>query len=119
MHEISRITPGVQIGFAGVSTQPAIRGVTSLTNGSGNENNVAIYVDGFYVSDNLTINQDLSNLQGIQVLKGPQGTLYGRNATGGAILVQTLDPTEDLSGKFEGSYGKFSERKLAAICPVR
>jgi iron complex outermembrane receptor protein len=112
VHELGRLTPGVQIGFAGVSTQPAIRGITSLTNGSGNENNVAIYVDGFYVSDNLTINQDLANLQGIQVLKGPQGTLYGRNATGGAILVRTLDPSEELTGKLEGSYGKFSERKL-------
>ncbi len=112
VHELSRITPGVQIGFAGVSTQPAIRGITSLTNGSGVENNVAFYVDGFYLSDNLTINQDLANLKGIQVLKGPQGTLYGRNATGGAILVETLDPSEELTGKFEGSYGKFSERKL-------
>ena len=113
VHEISRITPGVQIGFAGVSTQPAIRGVTSLTNGSGNENNVAIYVDGFYVSDNITINQDLANLAGIEVLKGPQGTLYGRNATGGAILIRTLDPSEELTGKFEGSYGKFSEKKVS------
>ncbi len=112
MHEISRIAPGVQINFGGVSTQPAIRGITSLTNGSGNENNVAIYVDGFYISDNLTINQDLANLQGIQVLKGPQGTLYGRNATGGAILIQTLDPSSELSGRFEGSYGRLSEKKL-------
>ncbi|RYD93966.1 MAG: TonB-dependent receptor, partial [Sphingomonadales bacterium] len=68
LHEIGRVAPGVQMGFAGVSSQPAIRGVTSLTNGSGNENNVAIYVDGFYISDNLTINQDLANLQSIQVL---------------------------------------------------
>ena len=113
IHEISRITPGVQIGFAGVSTQPAIRGITSLTNGSGNENNVAIYVDGFYISDNITINQDLANLQGIEVLKGPQGTLYGRNATGGAILIKTLDPSEELTGKFEGSYGKFAEKRMS------
>jgi iron complex outermembrane receptor protein len=113
VHDIQRVAAGVQINFAGVSTQPAIRGVTSLTNGSGNENNVAIYVDGFYISDNLTINQDLANLAGIEVLKGPQGTLYGRNATGGAILVRTLDPTEQLSGKFEGSYGKLSEKKLS------
>ncbi|RYG29160.1 MAG: hypothetical protein EON93_17185, partial [Burkholderiales bacterium] len=112
LHEIGRVAPGVQMGFAGVSSQPAIRGVTSLTNGSGNENNVAVYVDGFYISDNLTINQDLANLAGIEVLKGPQGTLYGRNATGGAILLKTLDPSEELSGKFEGSYGKFSEKKL-------
>jgi iron complex outermembrane recepter protein len=112
VHELSRIAPGVQFNFAGVSTQPAVRGITSLTNGTGNENNVAIYVDGFYVSDNITINQDLANLQSIQVLKGPQGTLYGRNATGGAILIQTLDPTDELSGKFEGSYARFNEKRL-------
>jgi iron complex outermembrane recepter protein len=112
MQEIGRLAAGVQINFGGVSTQPAIRGVTSLTNGTGNENNVAVYVDGFYVSDNTSINQDLANLQSIQVLKGPQGTLYGRNATGGAILINTLDPTDELTGKFEGSYGRFKDKKI-------
>jgi iron complex outermembrane receptor protein len=113
IHEIGRITPGVQINFGGSYTQPAIRGVTTLTTGVGTENNIATYVDGFYVSDNASINSDLANLAGLQVLKGPQGALYGRNATGGAILVTTLAPTKVWSGKIEGSYARFDEKKVS------
>lgn len=109
IHELSRITPGVQVNFGGGYTQPSIRGVTSLTNGTGNENNIAIYVDGFYVSDTISINSDIANISGIEVLKGPQGTLYGRNATGGAILINTLAPSEHLTGKAEVGYASFNE----------
>ena len=45
----------------------------------------------------------------MEVLKGPQGTLFGRNTTGGAILVQTADPSEDTSGQLKASYGRFNE----------
>lgn len=48
IHDLDRIVPGVKVTFNGFATQPAIRGVTSLTNGNGFDNNVAIYVDGFY-----------------------------------------------------------------------
>lgn len=114
IHELGRIAPGVQVNFGGVSTQPSIRGVTSLTNGFGNENNVAIYVDGFYVPDNQSINGDLANLESIQVLKGPQGTLYGRNATGGAILFNTLDPSDTVSAKLNLSAARFDEVRATA-----
>lgn len=113
IHELGRIAPGVQINFGGLSTQPAVRGVSSLTNGNGNENNIAVYVDGFYVPDNTSINSDIANLESIQVLKGPQGTLYGRNATGGAILVNTLRPSKDFQGKVEGSYATFNESRAS------
>lgn len=113
IHELGRIAPGVQINFGGLSSQPSIRGVSSLTNGTGNENNVAVYVDGFYVPDNTSINSDLANLESIQVLKGPQGTLYGRNATGGAILVNTIRPTDQLTGKIDGAYGSFNDRRVS------
>jgi iron complex outermembrane receptor protein len=114
MHEIGLIAPGVQMNWNGSASQPSIRGITSLTNGTGNENNVAVYVDGFYISDNTSIDMDLVNLESIQVLKGPQGALYGRNATGGAILVKTLDPSSVFTGKFEGSYGRFDEKQVKA-----
>lgn len=112
IHDLTRITPGVQMNFGGAYTQPSIRGITALTNGNGNENNVAFYIDGFFVSDNSSLNTDFAAISNIQVLKGPQGTLYGRQAAGGAILVNTLDPTKELSGKFEGRYGRFKERRL-------
>lgn len=113
IHELGRVAPGVQINFGGLSTQPAIRGVSSLTAGTGNENNVATYVDGFYVPDNTSINSDMANLESIQVLKGPQGTLYGRNATGGAILINTMRPSSEFTGRVEGAYGSFNERRAS------
>ncbi|CAN7272281.1 TonB-dependent receptor [Phenylobacterium sp. LjRoot225] len=113
IHELSRVTPGVQINLAGAFTQPAIRGVTTLTNGTNVENNVAVYVDGFYNPNSNDINMDLANLASIEILKGPQGTLYGRNATGGAILINTLAPSKDYSGRIEGTYARFNDRRVS------
>jgi iron complex outermembrane recepter protein len=109
IHELNQIVAGASVSFAGCCSQPAIRGVSTLTTGVGFENNVAIYVDGFYVPDNLSVNGDLANISEIEVLKGPQGALWGRNATGGAILINTLDPSKTLTGDLEAGYGDFNE----------
>lgn len=111
IHDIGQLASGVQVNWAGAFTQPAIRGVTSLTNGYG-ENNVAIYVDGFYESSTVAINQDLANIESIQVLKGPQGALYGRNATGGAILINTLAPSDTLTGLAEVTYARWDDKRF-------
>ena len=111
--DLGQIVPSVQIARSGTYTQPAIRGVTTTFAGQGQEANVAIYVDGLYVSDQLAINQDLANIQDVQVLKGPQGTLYGRNATGGAILITTRTPADSLEANASVSYAPhFDDRKV-------
>lgn len=112
IHDIEQLSPGVKVAFAGGFSQGAIRGVTTLTTGSGFENNVAIYVDGFYSPDNVSINNDLANIDSVQVLKGPQGALYGKNATGGAILINTLAPSKTFTGKIDASYANFNEYTL-------
>jgi iron complex outermembrane receptor protein len=114
LRDISKVVTGVQIAQAGGFTQPAIRGITTLTNGVNFENNVAVYVDGFYEPSSQAINIDLPNVSTIQVLKGPQGTLYGRNATGGAILLNTIDPGETFKGKAELTYGRFDDKRASA-----
>jgi iron complex outermembrane receptor protein len=108
--ELSRLAPGVQVNHAGGSVVPSIRGITALTNTPGAESNVAIYVDGFYAPDTVTINADFANIASIEILKGPQGALYGRNATGGAILINTKAPSKTLTGKLEASYATFNDR---------
>jgi len=113
--ELGSIAPGVQVNQAGGATQPAIRGITSLTNTVGFENNVAVYIDGFYEPDMIAINSDLANVAGIEVLKGPQGTLYGRNATGGAILVNTLKPSASFTGRVEASYSSFDDATIGGF----
>lgn len=112
--ELGQITAGAQVNFSGAFTQPAIRGVTTLTNGNNVENNVAVYVDGFYEPSPLVINADLPNLASIEVLKGPQGTLYGRNATGGAILINTMAASDTLVGRAEITYGRFDDKRASA-----
>ncbi len=113
--DLGQIAPSVQIARSGTYTQPAIRGVTTTFAGQGQEANVAIYVDGLYVSDLLAINQDLTNIQDVQILKGPQGTLYGRNATGGAILITTLSPGATLAANASASYApRFDDKRFTA-----
>jgi iron complex outermembrane receptor protein len=114
IHDIGQIVPGAQINNTGYYTQPVIRGVTTLTAGNGYENNVAIYLDGFYSPDMVTIDQDLVNIDSVQVLKGPQGTLWGRNATGGAILINTKAPSKVFTGKIEARYARFDDKILSA-----
>ena len=114
LHDIGQVSAGTQVSYGGAFTQPSIRGVTTLTMGNGTENNIAIYIDGFYESSTTAINMELANLASIEVLKGPQGTLYGRNATGGAILINTLAPSDTLTGKFDISYASFHDKRASA-----
>ena len=118
MTDIGQIATGVQINRGGSFTQPAVRGITTLTLGYGFENNTAVYVDGFYQPDMVTINGDLANLASVQVLKGPQGTLYGRNATAGAIVMETLAPSQTLEGRAQISYGRFNDIRAQAYVSV-
>jgi iron complex outermembrane receptor protein len=110
--DIAQLASGVQIQKGGYTTQTAIRGITSLTTGVGFENNVAVYVDGFYQPDSVAMNGDLVNISQVEILKGPQGTLYGRNATGGAILINTREPSSTFGGQVQASYARFNDRAL-------
>jgi iron complex outermembrane receptor protein len=107
--DLGNSVPGLQIARTGVYTQPAIRGISTLVTGPGFENNIAFYMDGYYETNPLVTNGDLTNIKDVQVLKGPQGTLYGRNATGGAILVNTLDPTTTPHGSASVGYGSYND----------
>ena len=80
---------------------------------------VALYIDGVYVGSSFGAGFDLVDLERIEVLRGPQGTLYGRNATGGAINLITLKPnTDDFGGKVELSYGNYDYRNAKASINV-
>jgi len=114
VRDLSKIVTGVQIGQGGAFPAPAVRGVTTLTNGTSTENNVAVYIDGFYEPAAQAINIDLPNVSDVQILKGPQGTLYGRNATGGAILLNTITPGEEWEGKVELTYARFDDKRASA-----
>jgi iron complex outermembrane receptor protein len=109
--ELGQLVPGANFTRVGAQVKPSIRGVSTSTSGWTFENNVAIYIDGFYQVDPFSTGNDLSNIKSIQVLKGPQGTLYGRNATGGAIVIETLDPSDEMTAKASLSYGRYNDIK--------
>ena len=94
---LAKVTPGLVAVSQGFNFSVAIRGISSTGNAVGDETNVALYVDGVYVSTPTVGLFSLNNIERIEVLKGPQGTLFGRNATGGAIRVITKAPSQTAS----------------------
>jgi iron complex outermembrane recepter protein len=99
-HDFIGLTPNVTL----VQTQNAgnsfinVRGISQARN---SEMSVAVLVDGVLMSNPAQFNQQLFDIQQIEVLRGPQGALYGRNAIGGAITIVTRQPTDETAGKFE------------------
>ena len=102
---IADMTPGLQMTTTQGSVAPHIRGVGSDIPNV--ENSVALYLDGVYIASPSAALLSLNNIQQVETLKGPQGTLFGRNATGGALLIETRDPTENFSSNMDVSYGNF------------
>jgi iron complex outermembrane receptor protein len=110
MRGLTAVTPGLNFALNGASAQPTIRGISSESSSAGDEQNVAIYVDGVVQPAGFANIGNLPDVDNVQVLKGPQGTLYGRNATGGAILISTEQPKFTPGAKFSISDGIYSKR---------
>ncbi|PKQ09804.1 MAG: hypothetical protein CVT73_00690 [Alphaproteobacteria bacterium HGW-Alphaproteobacteria-12] len=114
LENLTKVTPGVYLQRAVYGLSPTVRGIGSTLAASSGEQNVALYVDEIYYPTPTGNVFDLASVAGVEVLKGPQGTLFGRNATGGAILVRTLDPGFDLAGRFNISYERFGQVRSSA-----
>lgn len=98
------LTPGVTFANSQDSGTNfiTIRGVSQVRNG---EAPVAVVVDGVLQVNARSFDQPLFDLESVEILRGPQGALYGRNATGGAIIITTKAPTDELEGYAQISYG--------------
>jgi iron complex outermembrane receptor protein len=114
--ELGQVVPGLLLTNIGTGLTPAIRGVSSSGTSVGDAANVAIYVDDVEMGDTLAGYFDLPDIERIEVLKGPQGTLFGRNATGGAIRMVTRAPQFEREGKINVDYGfAWKEKRLSAF----
>lgn len=109
LENLTKVTPGVYLQRASYGLSPTVRGIGSTLPTSSGEQTVAVYVDEIYYAIPTGNVFDLGSVAGVEVLKGPQGTLFGRNATGGAILIRTLDPGLDVAGRFNVSYERFDQ----------
>jgi iron complex outermembrane receptor protein len=110
---LPQLIPAMRIDYSGNTVQPTIRGVGSQVSGPGLTSNVAVYVDGYLVPSPVATDIDLVNMQAVSVLKGPQGTLFGYNATGGAIQITTPAPEHETSGFVRVGYGSHNDANTA------
>jgi iron complex outermembrane recepter protein len=106
LYELQFNIPGLVVNTVGLFGGGfSLRGISSQ---AGTGPPVAAHVDGIYLGSSHMALARMFDLERIEVLKGPQGTLYGRNATGGTINFITRRPEDGFSGALEGSYGSFS-----------
>jgi iron complex outermembrane recepter protein len=109
--DIQQLTPSLRFDNQIAFSQPSIRGIGTAITTSGGGSNVGIYINGFYSPNPLAADFQLLNVTDIQVLKGPQGTLFGHNTTGGAILVTTAEPSTTPHAEAKVSYGSFNAQR--------
>lgn len=112
--DLQFIVPNMQVGDLIGNTGVTIRGV-GLNQGAPG---VAIHVDGVYQAHASMGNLAQTDLERVEVLRGPQGTLYGRNANGGVINFITKAPTDQFEGYVQGSVASYSEYRLQGVINV-
>lgn len=113
--DLSLVSPGLTIGNTSGFLRPHIRGVGTTSVGAGLENSIATYIDGVYIASQPAALMSLGDIQQVEVLKGPQGTLFGRNATGGVIHVITQQPTDSLEGSASVDYGNYDLTRASLL----
>ena len=118
MYDVAANLPTLRVdtNISPMATSIRIRGIGSAGNDPAMEPSVAIFVDGVYLPKSGLGLSDIQNIERIEVLQGPQGTLYGKNATAGVINVITQAPNlEESSGYFEVIESDFNSQRLSGI----
>jgi len=113
VNDLENAVPNMEVDsqFGGGQPQFRIRGIGAREYSSNNASTVGIYVDEVAHPYTVTTQGALFDVARMEVLRGPQGTLYGRNTTGGAVNVITNAPTADFRAGFNGEYGTFGRAK--------
>lgn len=112
--DLGMVVPSVSFNQSAGAIQTYIRGIGTAISIGGNEASVATYVDGVYYASSTASVLLLNNISQISVLKGPQGTLFGRNATGGVIQITTRDPSQEFQGEANATIGNYGTYGVSA-----
>lgn len=109
LDDLKTSIPNVNFASTSNTTQLFVRGIGNTFLLPGGDPGVALYQDNAYISDQTTSSVSFFDVDRVEVLRGPQGGLYGRNATGGAINIISAKPTSELTGRLSvlaGDYGR-------------
>jgi len=116
--DLANVVPGFNIQSSQTESQGTsmrIRGVGTTGNNIGLESAVAVFIDGVYQSRPGVALGELVDLDGVEVLRGPQGTLFGRNTTAGALVIRTKKPElDEMRGFADFTYGNFNHMNIQA-----
>jgi iron complex outermembrane receptor protein len=108
LQQLSKVAPDLDYVRNTIFTQFSIRGVASQDIGELGDSAVTVGIDGEYLNRPVALNGSLFDIDRIEVLRGPQGTLYGRNATAGAINIVTSKPGHEFGANLSVDAGNFS-----------
>lgn len=116
LQEISQLVPNMTNteNVSNKATNITLRGISSA-GGLGNDPAIGVYVDEVYVARESGFNADLLDIQRVEVLKGPQGTLYGRNSAVGAINITTKRPSDEFEGLVVADAGNYDYQRYGAL----
>ncbi len=112
------ITPGMVYSVIAGFSVIYIRGIGTDAFLPSADASISTYIDGIFFPYTHGLVQSFGAVERIEVLKGPQGTLFGRNSTGGAINVTTRKPTDSFEGSLQTSFGSFNERSIRAYLNI-
>jgi len=114
--DVSFRTPGMTVSrFNAFQPQIFIRGIGSTDQSASGDQSVGVFIDGVFMGRAGFTDLDFFDLEQVEVLRGPQGTLYGKNVVGGAINIVTQRPSDEFGSRFELGAGNFSRRSLRAL----
>lgn len=112
--DLGTVVPGLTVSEGGGTVQTYLRGVGSFATDASAESAIAYTINGVYIARPDGIGPIFFDLDRVEVLAGPQGTLYGRNATGGAINLITTRPSQDFNGYVDFDVGNYDLRRVTA-----
>ena len=118
VHDLNTIAtrvPGLSFSpFAPGQNIISLRGASSNDDGAGTDNSVAVFVDDVYLGRVSNVNPEMFDIERVEVLRGPQGTLYGKNTIGGAInIISKLPSLDELDAKLRLNIGNYGRRDVA------
>src|SRR6476661_5061155 len=120
IRQLNQLAPSLLVSSTGTEANGSarIRGIGTVGDNPGLESSVAVFIDGVYRSRSGIGLNELGEIDRVEVLRGPQGTLFGRNASAGLISIITRRPDFQLGGYAELTYGNYNDVRAAGAINI-